>query len=127
MMSTVPPGKIKSTNFQEHLNSIEPCIKFTIELPGTDGLAFLDTLTKPQILGGGQLLAIELSTATRCPLPGGFQLPAVEPSTATRCHYQYQAEEAVILIGKPANCHSAQSSNWQSNPPQWDTFEPSIL
>ena len=47
MMSTVPPGKIKSTNFQEHLNSIDPHIKFTIELPGTDGLPFLDTLTKP--------------------------------------------------------------------------------
>ena len=47
MMSTVPPGKIKSTNFQEHLSSIDPCIKFTIELPGTDGLPFLDNLTKP--------------------------------------------------------------------------------
>ena len=66
---------------------------------------------------GGQLLAIELSTATRCLCLGGFQLPAVQPSTATRCHYQYQAEEAAILIGKLANCHSAQSSNWQSNPP----------
>ena len=33
--------------FQEHLNSIDPHIKFTIELPGTDGLPFLDTLTKP--------------------------------------------------------------------------------
>ena len=32
---------------QEHLNSIAPCIKFTIELPGTDRLPFLDTLTKP--------------------------------------------------------------------------------
>ena len=32
---------------QEHLNSIDPHIKFTIELPGTDGLPFLDTLTKP--------------------------------------------------------------------------------
>ena len=47
MISTVPPGKIKSTNFQEHLNSIDPHIKFTIELLGTDGLPFLDTLTKP--------------------------------------------------------------------------------
>ena len=45
MMSTVSPGKIKK--LQEHLNSIEPHIKFTIELPGTDGLPFLDTLTKP--------------------------------------------------------------------------------
>ena len=32
---------------QEHLNSIDPHIKFTIELPGTDGLPFLDTPTKP--------------------------------------------------------------------------------
>ena len=32
---------------KEHLNSIDPHIKFTIELPGTDGLPFLDTLTKP--------------------------------------------------------------------------------
>ena len=32
---------------QEHLNSIDPHTKFTIELPGTDGLPFLDTLTKP--------------------------------------------------------------------------------
>ena len=32
---------------QEHLNSIDPHIKFTIDLPGTDGLPFLDTLTKP--------------------------------------------------------------------------------
>ena len=32
---------------QEHLNSIDPHIKFTMELPGTDGLPFLDTLTKP--------------------------------------------------------------------------------
>ena len=47
MMCTVPPGKIRSTNFQEHLNSIDPHIKFTIELPGTDGLPFLDTMTKP--------------------------------------------------------------------------------
>ena len=32
---------------QEHLNSIDPHIKFTIECPGTDELPFLDTLTKP--------------------------------------------------------------------------------
>ena len=32
---------------QRHLNSIDSHIKFTIELPGTDGLAFLDTMTKP--------------------------------------------------------------------------------
>ena len=30
-----------------NLNSIDPCIKFTIELPGTDGLPLLDTLTEP--------------------------------------------------------------------------------
>ena len=47
MMSTVLPGKIKSTNFKSNLNSIDPHIKFTIELPGTHGLPFLDTLTKP--------------------------------------------------------------------------------
>ena len=34
---------------QEHLNSINLQIKFTIELPGTDGLPFLDTLTKPTL------------------------------------------------------------------------------
>ena len=32
---------------QEHLNCIDPHIKFTTELPGIDGLPFLDTLTKP--------------------------------------------------------------------------------
>ena len=32
---------------QEYLSSIDPHIKFTIELPGTDGFLFLDTLTKP--------------------------------------------------------------------------------
>ena len=32
---------------QEHLYSIDPHIKFTTELPGTDGLPFQDTLTKP--------------------------------------------------------------------------------
>ena len=31
---------------KEHLNSMDPHIKFTTELPGTDGLTFLDTLTK---------------------------------------------------------------------------------
>ena len=31
---------------QEHLNSIDPCIKFTIELSGTDGFPFLDIQTK---------------------------------------------------------------------------------
>ena len=35
------------SQLQEHLYSIDPHIKFTIELPGTDGLPFLDTLTKP--------------------------------------------------------------------------------
>ena len=45
MMSTVPPGEIKSTNFKGI--SIYPHFKFTIELPGTGGLPFLDTLTKP--------------------------------------------------------------------------------
>ena len=39
--------KYQVNKLQEHLNSIDPHIKFTIELPGTDGLPFLDTLTKP--------------------------------------------------------------------------------
>ena len=39
--------KDRVNKLQEHLNSIDPHIKFTIELPGTDGLPFLDTLTKP--------------------------------------------------------------------------------
>ena len=39
--------KDQVTQLQEHLSSIDPHIKFTIELPGTDGLPFLDTLTKP--------------------------------------------------------------------------------
>ena len=39
--------KDQVNKLQEHLNSIDPHIKFTIELPGTDGLPFLDTLTKP--------------------------------------------------------------------------------
>ena len=39
-------SKDQVTKLQEHLNSIDPHIKFTIELPGTDGLPFLDTLTK---------------------------------------------------------------------------------
>ena len=39
--------KDQINKLQEHLNTIDPQIKFTIELPGTDGLPFLDTLTKP--------------------------------------------------------------------------------
>ena len=39
--------KDQVNKLQEHLNSIDPHIKFTIELPGIDGLPFLDTLTKP--------------------------------------------------------------------------------
>ena len=38
--------KDQINKLQEHLNSIDPNIKFTIELPGTDGFPFLDTLTK---------------------------------------------------------------------------------
>ena len=67
--------------------------------------------------GGGSTAGHWTFNCHQMSLSGGFQLPAVEPSTATRCHYQYQAEEAVILIGKLANCHSPQSSNRQSNPP----------
>ena len=37
--------KDEVNQLQEHLNSIDPHIKFTIELPGIDGLPFLDTLT----------------------------------------------------------------------------------
>ena len=39
--------KDQVNKLQEHLTSIDPHIKFTIELPETDGLPFLDTLTKP--------------------------------------------------------------------------------
>ena len=39
--------KDQVNKFQAHLNSIDPHIKFTIELPGIHGLPFLDTLTKP--------------------------------------------------------------------------------
>ena len=38
--------KDQVNQLQEHLNSIDPNIRFTTELPGTDGLPFLDTLTK---------------------------------------------------------------------------------
>ena len=39
--------KDQANKFQEHLNSIDPHIKFTIKLPGTDGLPFLDTMIIP--------------------------------------------------------------------------------
>ena len=39
--------KDQVNKLQEHLNSINPHIKCTIGLPGTDGLPFLDTLIKP--------------------------------------------------------------------------------
>ena len=39
--------KDQVNKLQEHLNFTDPHIKFTIELPGTDELPFLDTLTKP--------------------------------------------------------------------------------
>ena len=39
--------KDQVNRLQEHLNSIDPHFKFSIKLPGTDGLLFLDTLTKP--------------------------------------------------------------------------------
>ena len=41
--------KDQVNKLQEHLNSTDPHIKFTIELPGTDELPFLDTLTKPTL------------------------------------------------------------------------------
>ena len=47
MMSIVPPRKDQVNKLQEHVNSIDPHIKFTIKLPGTDGIPFLDTLIKP--------------------------------------------------------------------------------
>ena len=40
-------SKNQVNKLQEHLNFIDPHIKFTTELPETDGLPFLDTLTKP--------------------------------------------------------------------------------
>ena len=39
--------KDQFNKIQEHLNFIDTHIKFTIELPGTDRLPLLDTLTKP--------------------------------------------------------------------------------
>ena len=39
--------KDQVNKLQEYLNSIDPHIKFTMELPGTGGLPFLDTLTIP--------------------------------------------------------------------------------
>ena len=39
--------KDQVNKLQEHLTSIDAHIKFTIDLPGKDGLHFLDTLTKP--------------------------------------------------------------------------------
>ena len=39
--------KDQVNKLQEHLSSVDPHIKFTIELPGIDGLPFLVTLTKP--------------------------------------------------------------------------------
>ena len=39
--------KDQVNKLQEHFNSLDPHIKFPIKLPGTDGLPFLDTLTKP--------------------------------------------------------------------------------
>ena len=39
--------KDKVNKLQEHLNFIGSNIKFTIELPGTAGHPFIDTLTKP--------------------------------------------------------------------------------
>ena len=38
--------KDQVNQLQEQLNFLDPHIKFTIELPGTDGLPFLDSLTK---------------------------------------------------------------------------------
>ena len=39
--------KDQVNQLQKDLNSIDSHIKFTMELPGTDGLPFLDTLAKP--------------------------------------------------------------------------------
>ena len=39
--------KDQVNKLKQHLNSIDPHIKFAIELPETDGPLFLDTLTKP--------------------------------------------------------------------------------
>ena len=43
--SAIRKGQVNK--LQGHLNSIDPHIKFTIELPGIDGVSFLGTLTKP--------------------------------------------------------------------------------
>ena len=42
-----PNRKVQINKFEEHLIPIDPHVKFTTELPGTDGLPFLDALTKP--------------------------------------------------------------------------------
>ena len=39
--------KDQVNKLQEHLTSIDPHIKFSIEFPGTEGLPFQDILTKP--------------------------------------------------------------------------------
>ena len=39
--------KDQVNKLQEHLNSIDVLIKFTKELPGTDGLPFVDNLKNP--------------------------------------------------------------------------------
>ena len=44
--------KDQVNKLQEHLKSIDQHIKFTIELPGTDGIPLLNTLTKPICVGG---------------------------------------------------------------------------
>ena len=47
MMSTVPPGKIKSTNFKSTSIPEIHTSNLPQKLPGTDGLPFLDTLINP--------------------------------------------------------------------------------
>ena len=47
MSAVLHQEKIKSGNFKRIITSINSHIKLTIELPGTGGLPFLDTLTKP--------------------------------------------------------------------------------
>ena len=43
-----PEGKIK-LNFLEHINSVDPAIKFTVEDTRQDGaIFFLETLVKPE-------------------------------------------------------------------------------
>ena len=58
--------KDQVNKLQEHLNSIAPHIRFTIDLPGTDGLPFLDTLSKPTPTSIKSTVYIKSTQTDRC-------------------------------------------------------------